>query len=146
VETALGNGDGSFQDAVSLSVGSTPKALVAADLNGDGRDDLAVANSNFGDLARASVLVSNGNGTFGPAQPYPSGGDAVGITARDFTGDGRDDLAVLDNGPYQFTTFGTVAVIPGLGGGIFLAPPAYDAGAFPSDLTSGDFNGDGLPD
>src|SRR5262249_39724801 len=26
VETALGNGDGSFQDAVSLSVGSTPKA------------------------------------------------------------------------------------------------------------------------
>src|SRR2546426_300976 len=40
----LGNGDGSFQPAVSYSVGDAPNSVAVGDFNGDGKLDLAVAN------------------------------------------------------------------------------------------------------
>ena len=42
-------------------MGSQPVALVAGDFNGDGRTDLAIANSGANDV---SVLLGNGDGTF----------------------------------------------------------------------------------
>ncbi len=58
VAVLLGNGDGTFQPAV-LSQGGEPRAtpVLAADLNGDHKPDLVVANS---------VLLGNGDGTFQP--------------------------------------------------------------------------------
>ena len=51
----LGNGDGTFQTQVTYAVGSGPIALVAGDFNGDGRTDLATANSGSNDV---SVLLN----------------------------------------------------------------------------------------
>ena len=45
VSVLLGNGDGTFQPQVTYAVGSYPNAIVAGDFTGDGRTDLAVANS-----------------------------------------------------------------------------------------------------
>ncbi len=41
VSVFLGNGDGTFQPAVSYAAGNQPAAFVAGDFNGDGRLDLA---------------------------------------------------------------------------------------------------------
>ena len=40
----LGNGDGTFQAPFDLSAGSRPLSVAIADFNGDGRQDLAIAN------------------------------------------------------------------------------------------------------
>jgi hypothetical protein len=48
VSVLLGNGDGSFQAAVSFSAGITPRSVAAADLDGDSLPDLVTANE-FGD-------------------------------------------------------------------------------------------------
>ena len=56
------------------SVGSWPVAIVAGDFNGDGRTDLAVANSGSNDV---SVLLGNGDGTFQPQVTYAVGSDPV---------------------------------------------------------------------
>jgi hypothetical protein len=46
VSVLLGNGDGTFRTAVSYSSGgSTPTSVVVADVNGDGKPDLLVANT-----------------------------------------------------------------------------------------------------
>ena len=64
----LGNGDGTFQSPVTYdSGGRGATALVVADLNGDGKPDIAVTNSNNSYNSTVGVLLGNGDGTFQPA-------------------------------------------------------------------------------
>jgi len=143
VSVLLGNGDGTFQAAVTYAAGSRPNSVTSGDFNGDGKLDLAVANSNLGPPpARdsVSVLLGNGDGTFQAAVSYSAGTAPGSVTSGDFNGDGKPDLVVAN-----FDS-NTVSVLLGNGDGTFQAPVSYLAGASPSSVTSGDFNGDGKPD
>ena len=51
-----GNGDGTFGDPLTFTVGSSPHFIVAADFDGDGQIDLAVANSGSDTI---SILFNN---------------------------------------------------------------------------------------
>ena len=64
------NGDGTFAAAVNYGVGSYPLSVCAADLDGDGDSDLAVANSGSNNV---SILKNNGDGTFAAAVNYGVG-------------------------------------------------------------------------
>ena len=85
VTVLLGRGDGTFRPRRNYAVGSYASRVVAADLNGDGRPDLAFVEG--GNLA---VMLNRGNGTFEPALWF---GYADGVAAADFNVDGRVDLA-----------------------------------------------------
>lgn len=93
VSVLLGNGDGTFQPAVNYSVGNGPAGLALADLTGNGKDDIAVANVGNGEV---SFLLGNGNGTFQPAVNLrgPAGSAPLSVAAGDFSGNGVLDLAV----------------------------------------------------
>ena len=52
----LGNGDGTFQPAISYAAGHWPTFVAVGDVNADGRPDLLVANSNDGSIG---VLLNN---------------------------------------------------------------------------------------
>jgi hypothetical protein len=52
-----------FSAATNYSTGSGPSAVAVADFNGDGKNDLAVANYGSNNI---SVLLGNGNGSFLP--------------------------------------------------------------------------------
>ena len=80
-----------FAAAVSYAAGaSTPYHLVAADLNKDGSQDLALAGYGSNQVG---ILLGNGNGTLQAATSLSVGGNPIGITAGDFNGDGILDLA-----------------------------------------------------
>jgi hypothetical protein len=65
----LGNGDGTFQAPRGYSVGSGPRSVVVADLNGDGFVDVVTANYQS---ANVSVLINDGNWPAGPQGASPS--------------------------------------------------------------------------
>ncbi len=153
----LGNGDGTFQPAVAYLVTSTSLAIVAGDFAGDGRIDLAVAGLTynqvtFTDVGEVWVLLGNGDGTFQPAVTYPLGTVLDDIVAGDFTGDGRLDLAVVDQGTEDSSPPGTdpggVSVLLGDGDGTFrLQQEAPNVvGSVPDAVAAGDFTGDGRLD
>jgi hypothetical protein len=154
VVVLLGNGDGTFQSAVSYDSGGWYSYSVAvADVNGDGKPDLLVANEfvsgNYYSGA-LGVLLGNGDGTFQSAVSYDSGGvAAVSVAAADVNGDGKPDLLVANCGTSGGSSCatGTVGVLLGNGDGTFQSVASYASGGFyANSVAVADVNGDGRPD
>jgi hypothetical protein len=142
VSILLGERNGAFATGMTYATGATPVALVTADFRGNGKVDLAIVNENEGSGTNGSVsiLLGNGNGTFKIHVDYPVGNFPVGIVAADFNGDGKIDLAVVND--YD----STVSILLGNGDGTFQSQTIVQVGTGPTSLGSGDFNGDGKVD
>jgi FG-GAP-like repeat len=111
---------------------------ITADLNGDGRVDLAGAGANA-----VSVMLGNGDRTFGAKTDFPVGTQTQAVAAGDFNSDGKVDLVVTLNSP-QFS----LALLTGTGTGSFNAPTFFpNTSGFDSPaIVATDLNGDGRLD
>ena len=106
IDVLMGNGDGTFQPAVTyFSGGSLIDTVTVADMNGDGIPDLVVVGEcqkigiriGCGGTGTVSILVGNGDGTFQSPVTYSSGGyEGSAIAIGDVNGDGRPDLIVTN--------------------------------------------------
>jgi len=140
----LGNGDGTFQPAVSYTLGGFGATSVAvADVNGDGKPDLLVATGSA-----VGVLLGNGDGTFQTVTKYSSGGlTALSVAVADVNGDAKPDLVVANWCTDSSCTASSVGVLLGNGDGTFQTAVTYNSGGiFANSVVIGDVNGDGKPD
>jgi hypothetical protein len=126
-----------FATAVNYPAGTGPRSVAVGDFNGDGKQDLAVANSGSNNV---SILLGNGNGAFQAAVNYGTGSTPRSVAVGDFDGDGKQDLAVANSGS------NTVSILLGNGNGTFKAAVGYAAGSGPASVAVGDFDGDGKQD
>jgi hypothetical protein len=123
----------------AVNVGTQPQSVAMADFNGDGKQDMAVANLNGNQL---SVLLGSGGAGFSSAAGSPIAiNRPYFVAAGDFNGDGRPDLAVANN----FGAGGTVTVLLGNGSGGFSQTVVGNGDSLIS-VAVGDFNGDGKQD
>src|SRR5229473_2955100 len=129
---ALGNGDGTFQKAVTYST-QLSYSLAVADFNGDGNLDVITADDNY--PSTVSVYLGNGDGTFKtPPVVSSTTNPNVFVVVGDFNGDGKPDIAVIDL-PY-------ISVLLGNGDGTFGQPSDNSSLAGAKWLAVADFNND----
>ncbi len=140
VSILLNYGSGGFLASTTLAVGSSANggglAIIAADFNGDGKLDLAVADTGNNVVA---IFTGNGSGGFSGPATYGVGTGPESLVAGDFNGDGKLDLAVLNNGD------NTVSILLNNGSG-FIGGANLSVGTSPFAIATGDFNGDGKLD
>jgi hypothetical protein len=132
VSVLLGEGDGSYRTwnaKVDYITGNSPMGVVLADFNNDGNKDIATVN---GSSNTVSILLGNGDGTFGSKTDFTVGSSPKGIAAADFDGDGKVDLATANYGA------NTVSVLKGNGDGTFATAGTYATGSFPTGIAAGD--------
>ena len=127
-----------FRDPVrDFPTGKAPAFVATADLNGDGIDDLVVANQASNTL---TILLSDGKGGFHQkASPVTPVGP-VQVAVADLNHDGKMDLVVACAASNQ------VSVYLGKGDGTFAPEKDYFSGMQPSYVAIADFNGDGKLD
>ena len=95
--------------------------------------------------ARADRLAHGESArTFQANVDYAVGEWAVSVTAGDWNGDKKLDLAVANHGRGGVSIItGNVSILLGNGDGTFQAKVDYAAGRDPNSMTAGDWNGDG---
>ena len=128
VAVYLGDGKGSFRSPRNFNQsGNLPvESVLAVDLNGDGKLDLAEYNS---------VMLGKGDGTF--QLPIPNSNLGNPKVVADVNNDHIPDLISFGvNG-------GALVVMLGNGDGTFREAGAFNTGGSPSYVTLGDFDGDG---
>ena len=154
INVMLGNGDGTFQTPISLTIATANisfDAIAVGDFNGDHLLDVAVwaINANTGNT-EVHIYLGNGAGSFTAGGTYSAPSSNIfnpgpnSIVAVDVNGDGKLDLVAL-------TPYNGVFVFLGNGDGTFQAPVANTTGCTAgtgscSALAVGDLNGDGKPD
>ena len=135
IKTYLGNGDGTFQKAITTPSLIDPYTMVVGDFNGDGKLDIAAGSIAYPYDDVAYIFYGNGDGTFTQAsKPFAYGvPEAVG----DFNGDGKLDVVV------NFVEGGDETIYLNNGDGTFTSPTYVEEEGLPA---VGDFNHDGRLD
>jgi len=145
VSVLLGNGDGSFQAAVSFLAGDNPVSVAVADLDGDSIPDLVTANLGAlnAEFADVSVLLGNGDGSFQAAVSFLAGAFPArpnSVAIADLDGDSFPDVVTAND----FSD--DVSVLLGNGDGSFQTPIFFMAGDRTFFVAVADLDGDNRPD
>ena len=147
VSVLLGNGNGTFQAAVSFGVGKIPLALVTNDMDRDGLLDLVLALSGSDQVV---VLKGEGTGLFHKLASQEAGKGSTFLAVRDLNGDGWSDVVAVNSGRFGYYPPFNLAVLLNDGKGGLTAPVIYENeerdGMFPTGVLVEDMTGDGKPD
>ncbi len=128
-----------------FSTGYQADAVTVADVDGDGRPDVIVANAlPFVTVLRNTTPSGSAVVTFAPPLQLAAGSSPMGVAAADINGDGRRDILVANNASNTVSVFINTTTAPGAPA--FAAQQTFAVGANPTGLQAVDINGDGKPD
>ena len=149
VTVFISNADGSLKPGVNYTppnsvVNYELQFVAVADFNGDGKLDIAASDTYNGVV---QIFYGVGDGTFNPGPTYATESgtgtnkNPVGIVTADFNGDGKPDLAIVNNNSATAPTTADVGVLINNGTG-FTPVVNYPLSTVATEITAADVNGD----
>ena len=141
--TGTAGGAPSFAANVDFMVGNGPNQLVVADMDGDGKPDLATANASDNTISLLRNTSTSGSVQFTHPPDVPGSNGAWSLVMGDFDGDGKPDLASVNQLGNSVSIYRNIST----SGTIALAGNVdYPVGDYPWFVTAADYDGDGMPD
>jgi hypothetical protein len=98
VSVLLGNGDGTFQEAMGYGYSDWPESVAIGDLDGDGIPDLVTTGQGHPEHGSTAVLLGKGDGTFLPPLYHDTYDQMKAVAIGDLDSDGSLDLAAANFG------------------------------------------------
>ncbi len=138
-----------FMSPVNFPAGAGPQSVKVADMNGDTRPDLVVANFGPGTdgtgVPGVSILLQAPGGSFLAPASYQTAGGSLDVAVGDLNGDDKPDVVVASLAPAPSGSISVLLQDPAHPGTL-LAASAYPGFGQPLGVAIADLNGDGLAD
>ncbi|MBN8568003.1 MAG: T9SS type A sorting domain-containing protein [Ignavibacteria bacterium] len=111
--TTPGSSTPTFSARTDFTTATGPQGVILRDLNGDGKSDIATANS----AGNISVLLNtttpgSSTPTFSANTDFTAGDNPYSISSADFNGDGKPDLVTANYGTNTLSVLLNTAVLP----------------------------------
>lgn len=140
-----------FETGVDFVTGTGPYNIVLADIDGDGKQDMAVVNSESNTLSvlRNTAIPGKIDGaSFAAGVSFATSGRPQSLTAGDLDGDGKPDLAIGLQNTGKLAVLRNTATPGSISAASFAAAVELAAGTSTVVLsvTNGDLDSDGIPE
>jgi hypothetical protein len=96
ISVLLNDRSNNFPSRTDYGAGAYPTDVLLGNFRGDDRVDIVVSNGILFFGGGVSVLLNNGDGTFGMPTQYTTGGYAAGVGVADYNGDNFPDIVVAN--------------------------------------------------
>ncbi len=135
----------SFASKVDLQAGSysSPSGICITDLDLDGKSDIAITNNSSSSISVFRNISTSSQLSFASRSDFSVGSSPTGITVADFDQDGKNDLAIANNGASSVTVLKNIS---STGAVSFSTKLDFSVANYPQGIIADDFNGDGKPD
>ncbi len=138
-----GSGNMSFAAPVQYATGLRPQSVAIGDLDGDGRPDLAVANSGSDTVSVLRNISGGGTIGFGNQVNFATGRTPTSVAIGDLDGDARPDLALSNWNSNSISVMRNTSE----GGNLaFASRVDHATSSNPASVVMGDLDGDARPE
>jgi hypothetical protein len=133
----------SFADNLDYLTGAYPVDVAISDFDGDGRPDIAVANSQNSSISIFKNNSTAGTILFANRVDFSITSGSNSLTAGDFDNDGKPDLAAAN---YSSSSISVLKNISTVGNISFANKVDFSTENNPLYISNADLNGDGKPE